>query len=165
MPNSTDFVLVHDTQRKAFYLTLASALKNTEGLKVVEKFPNSARAMDALQKYASGQKVFGTLTPDKMKLTDAIGGLNPHSPNDGAYAKPLAKQVDEIAGHDDDDGTYYSSARGYKVDRQRAELELKSHGHLRGSREWKEFEQIFGPRLNKPGGTIDAIELLDWLGY
>lgn len=87
------FVLVHDTQRKCFYLTLASALKNTEGLKVVEKFPNDVRAMDALKKYASGQKVFGTMTPDKMNLKDAIGDLaNNTDQVDGSYAKPLQKQ-------------------------------------------------------------------------
>lgn len=66
------FILVLDTQRKAYYLTLASALKNTEGLKIVEKFPNEIRAMDALKKYSSGEKVFGTLTP-KLNLKDALG--------------------------------------------------------------------------------------------
>ena len=96
------FILVHDTQRKCFYLTLASALKNTEGLKVVAKFPNSARAVDALQKYASGQKVFGTMTPDKLNLKDALG--------------------EEY----DDEETYSSSAKGQKINRSRAEQEMKN---------------------------------------
>lgn len=78
-----EFVLVHDTQRKCLYLTLSDQLKNTEGLEVIEKFPNAARAMDALQKY-SKQKVFG-----KMKLTDALGDLANDDPNDGVYAEPV----------------------------------------------------------------------------
>lgn len=82
-----EFILIQDKQRKCLYLTLASQFKNSEGLEVIKKFPNAERAIQALQQY-SKQKVFG-----KMKLTDAIGGLNPNSPNGGAYAKPLAKQV------------------------------------------------------------------------
>lgn len=81
-----EFILVLDTQRKAYYLTLASALKNTEGLKVVEKFPNEMRALDALKKYSSGKKVYGSMTP-KMNLKDAVGDLAFDDPNDGTYAK------------------------------------------------------------------------------
>ena len=88
--NQEEFVLVLDTQRKAYYLTLTSALKNIEGLKVVEKFPNHLRAVDALKKYSSGQKVFGALTP-KMNLKDAIGDLANDDSNDGIYSKPVQK--------------------------------------------------------------------------
>lgn len=69
---SEEFILVLDTQRKCYYLTVADALKNIEGLRVIEKLPNEARAIDALKKYSSGQKVFGTMTP-KLNLKDAMG--------------------------------------------------------------------------------------------
>ncbi|MDP3763691.1 MAG: hypothetical protein Q8Q92_03520 [bacterium] len=62
-----EFILIQDKQRKCLYLTLASTFKNSEGLEVIEKFPNAGRAMQALQKY-SKQKVFG-----KLNLKDALG--------------------------------------------------------------------------------------------
>ena len=90
-PKKSEFVLVQDTQRKCFYLTLSDALKNAEGLKVVEKFPNEMRAIDALKKYTFGQKVFGKMRP-KLSLKDAVGDLADNHPNDNAYTKPLKKQ-------------------------------------------------------------------------
>ena len=81
--NQEEFLLVQDKQRKCLYLTLGSTFKNSEGLDVVEKFPNAARAIDALQKY-SKQKVFG-----KLNLKDALGDLAHDNPNDGSYAKPI----------------------------------------------------------------------------
>lgn len=139
------FLLVQDKQRKCLYLTLASTFKNSEGLEVVEKIPNAGRAIQALQKY-SKQKVFG-----KLNLKDALGE---------DYGEDEESEFD-----DDHDGTYSGSAKGIKIDRPRADQEMKKHSHQRGSPEWEEYEKIFGKRLNKPGDVISATELLNWLGY
>ena len=155
MEPESEFILVHDKQRKCLYLTLASIFKNSEGLDVIEKFPNAARAIQMLQKY-SKQKVFG-----KMNLKDAVSGLNSNNPNDGIYGKSLTKEDDE---YDDEPENYYSSAKGQMIDRVRAEKELKNHGHDRGTSEWREFERVFGPKFKK-NGKIAAQELLGWLGY
>lgn len=153
------FILVQDKQRKCLYLTLASTFKNSEGLEVIEKIPNASRAINALQKH-SKQKVFG-----KMNLKDAIGDLaNNTGQVDGSYALPMKKEGDD--GYDDYDSeeTYSSSAKGQKINRARAEKELRDHSHRPGSPEWQEFEQIFGPKFKKTG-YIDAGELMNWLGY
>lgn len=154
MPQITEeWILVFDRQRKCLYLTLSKLFKNSEGLEVVDKFPNELRAIEALKKY-SKQKVFG-----RLNLKDAIGDLADHCQNDGVYAKPLEKETSFY----DDAKSYLDSAKGQMINRLRAEQELENHGIHPDTPEWEEFEKVFGQKLKL--GKIKAQDLLQWLGH
>lgn len=58
--------------------------------------------------------------------------------------------------------TYYDSAKGIKIDKKRAEQELKRQGHEPNSPEWKETMQLF---FGKGQTKIDAQKFLAHLGY
>lgn len=62
---------------------------------------------------------------------------------------------------EDGDMTYSQSAKGVKIDRQRAEQELQKHGHMEGSEDWKEWTEW----ANKQQWPMDASKVFDWLGY
>jgi len=49
---SKEFALVHDTQKKVYYLAMADSIKSTEGLDVVQKFPSPKQALEALVKHS-----------------------------------------------------------------------------------------------------------------